>query len=113
MKMKTIDTKPFKEMQIDVWSSLMGMEEREIAEVYGKYLSPQELQTLQDIAKEIKCIDFGNNKGRIDYLDFKLVEIMATLAVSSPDFEKKYFRSENPVNHTDFIILAIRQQLTL
>lgn len=38
MKMKTIDTKPFKEMQIDVWSSLMGMEEREIAEVYGKYL---------------------------------------------------------------------------
>lgn len=54
MKMKTIDTKPFKEMQIDVWSSLMGMEEREIAEVYGKYLSPQELQTLQDIAKEIK-----------------------------------------------------------
>jgi len=56
MKMKTIDTKPFKEMQIDVWSSLMGMEEREIAEVYGKYLSPQELQTLQDIAKEIKCI---------------------------------------------------------
>lgn len=106
MKMKTIDTKPFKEMQIDVWSSLMGMEEREIAEVYGKYLSPQELQTLQDIAKEIKCIDFGNNKGRIDYLDFKLVEIMATLAVSSPDFEKKYFRSENPVNHTDFYNLG-------
>ena len=27
MKMKTIDTKPFKEMQIDVWSSLMGMED--------------------------------------------------------------------------------------
>ena len=51
MKMKTIDTKPFKEMQIDVWSSLMGMEEREIDEVYGKYLSPQELKTLQDIAK--------------------------------------------------------------
>lgn len=105
MKAKTIDTKPFWDMRTEVWASLMDMKEEEIAKVYGKYLSPQELQILQDIVREMIWADL-NNKERIDYLDFKLVEIMATLAVSCPDFEKKYFKGEHPVNHTDFYNLS-------
>lgn len=101
MKTKIINTKPFWDMRTEVWASLMGMEEEKITEVYGKYLSSKELQTLLNIVKEMIYTDLEDQK-RIDYLDFKLVEIMATLAVSYPDFEEKYFRGENPVNHADF-----------
>ncbi len=102
MKAKIINTQPLWNMRTEVWVSLMGMREEKITEVYGKYLSSKELQTLLNIVKEMIHTDLIKDQKRVDYLDFRLVEIIAALAVSYPDFEEKYFRGESPVSHADF-----------
>lgn len=104
--METIvgDTKAFMNMRADVWYSLMLMKEEEMVELYGKFLSSWELQILRYIVKEMIYTDV-NLIDRMTYLNFKLLEIIAALAVNSSDFEKKYLRGYS-ISYTDFYNLS-------